>query len=205
MGGVYLAGEYQMILWLLLAAILVLLLFGLGIHNRFVSLNQRADNAFSDVDVQLKRRWDLVNPLVEVVKGYAAHERDTLEEVIAARSRIKAAGQGTLDPDLRGKDEAELASALRGVFLLIEDYPALKADQSFLQLHQSLVKVEDDIQYSRRYFNAVVRDFNTLRQSIPSSFVGELTGVSLREFFQLEGQERAVPVVNLGLQQDGKS
>ena len=180
-----------------MVAIVVVVGCGIWTHNRFVALRQRAANAFSDVDVQLKRRWDLVPPLVEVVRGYAGHERDVMDAVVAARSRAMNAGDQSVDPAHRGECEADLARALRQIFVVVENYPVLRADRNFLDLQGSLVAIEDDIQHARRYHNAVVRDLNTLRQSIPAAAVGALTGVRLHEFFQLDGEERAAPRVNL--------
>lgn len=166
-------------------------------YNRFVALCQRADNALSDVDVQLKRRWDLVPSLVETVRAYAGHERGVMDDVAAARSRAMAAGEQTLAADQRGEREADLARAVRRLFVLVENYPDLKADGRFLDLQRTLVAVEDDIQHARRYHNAVVRDLNTLRQSIPAAVVGALAGIRPRAFYQLAGEERAVPAIDL--------
>lgn len=176
----------------------VTLVYAIWTYNRFMALQQRAKNAFSDVDVQLKRRWDLVPPLVEVVRGYAGHEHEVLTEVVAARGLAMSAGDQAENPAERGTREADLAQALQGIFVFIEDYPALKADSNFLALHRSLVETENQIQYARRYHNAVVRDLNTLRQSIPSALVGSIAGVKLHDFFQLNSLERAVPEVDLG-------
>ncbi len=192
-------------LWLWAAGPLILVVYGVWIYNRFVRLNLRAENAFSDVDVQLKRRWDLVPSLVEVVRGYAGHEQETLQEVISTRGQVMSSQMEGTGPEQRGVQEAELATVLRGLFILTENYPALKADQNFLQLHETLVEVEDNIQYSRRYFNAVVRDFNTLRQSIPSSIVGAATGVQLLDFFQFQSHERSVPAIDLDINPEVKS
>jgi len=185
---------FQFLLGVLLAAFVG---YAVWLYNRFVGLQQRADNAFSDVDVQLKRRWDLVPPLVEVVRGYAGHEHDVLAEVVAKRSQAIAARDEALGAERRGEREAGLARALRGIFALVEAYPALKADHNFLALHRALVTTENDIQHARRYHNAVVRDLNTLRQSVPAAIVGAAAGVRLREYFQLHGDERAVPTVDL--------
>ena len=180
-----------------LAAAAALLVYGIVTWNRFVGLGQRRLNAFSDIDVQLKRRWDLVPALVETVRGYAGHEHEVLAATVAARSRAMAA---PTDPDSaprRGEQEAGLAGALRGIFVLVEDYPALKADRNFLALHEGLVTIEDDLQSARRYYNAVVRDLNTLRQSFPAGVVGRAAGVQRAAFFQLDDDQRAVPAVNL--------
>ena len=183
---------------LLLVLVVAVGTYVLWTYNRFVRLRQRADNAFSDVDVQLKRRWDLVPALVETVRGYAGHEHEVLAQVVAARGRVMAAGAELQAPGPRGEREADLARTLRRIFVLAEAYPALKADRNFLELHRTLVAVEDDIQNARRYHNAVIRDLNTLRQSQPAAFVGRLAGVETRGFFQVDGEERAAPAVALG-------
>ncbi len=182
--------------WLLLA-LLAALAYGIITFNRFVGLRQRLANAFSDIDVQLKRRWDLVPALIETVRGYAGHENEVLTEVVAARGEAMGAPSGPDELDQRGAKEAGLASALRGIFVLVEDYPALKADSNFLELHRGLVDIEDDLQNARRYFNAVVRDLNTLRQSFPASLVGSVAGITEGKFFQLDDEQRAVPSIDL--------
>nr|MEE4267100.1 LemA family protein [Candidatus Krumholzibacteria bacterium] len=171
--------------------------YGILTYNRFVSLRQRLTNAFSDVDVQLKRRWDLVPALVETVRGYAGHENEVLTRVTAARSAAMQAPTAPADLPQRGQLESGLASALGGIFLLAEDYPALKADTNFLSLHHSLVEIEDDLQSARRYHNAVVRDLNTLRHSFPANLVGQVAGVAEGQFFQLDDAQRAVPAIDL--------
>jgi len=183
--------------WLILA-LAAAATYAILTYNRFMGLRQRKANAFSDIDVQLKRRWDLVPALVETVRGYAGHENEVLTSVVTARS---AAMDAPSDPGAipqRGAKEAGLASALRGIFVLVEDYPALKADRNFLELHHGLVDIEDDLQSARRYYNAVVRDLNTLRQSFPASLVGGAAGIREGEFFQLNDEERAVPAIDLG-------
>lgn len=183
--------------WLLLA-LLAVLAYGIITFNRFISLRQRLANAFGDIDVQLKRRWDLVPALVETVRGYAGHEHETLAAVVTARTAAMAAPADPAALPERGEKEAGLASALRGVFVLVEAYPALKADRNFLELHRGLVTIEDDLQHARRYHNAVVRDLNTLRQSFPASLVGAAAGIKEGEFFQLDHEQRAVPAIDLG-------
>ena len=183
--------------WLLFV-VLAVIVYGIITFNRFVGLRQRLFNAFSDIDVQLKRRWDLIPSLVETVRGYAGHENEVLTAVVQARSQAMGAPTGPEGVPLRGEKEAGLASALRGIFVLVEDYPALKADSNFLELHQGLVEIEDDLQHARRYYNAVVRDLNTLRQSFPASLIGSAARISEGEFFQLDSEERSVPSINLG-------
>lgn len=172
--------------------------YGILTYNRFIGLRQRLANAFSDIDVQLKRRWDLVPSLVETVRSYAGHESEVLTRVVEARSAAMGAPSNLSELTQRGEKEAGLASALRGIFLLVEDYPALKADTNFLALHRSLVEIEDALQSARRYHNAVVRDLNTLRQSFPSSLVGRAAAIAEGQFFQLDAEQRAVPAIDLG-------
>ena len=185
------------LVWLLIV-LLALLAYGIITFNRFIGLRQRLANAFSDIDVQLKRRWDLVPALVETVRGYAGHENEVLTAVVDARTEAMGAPSGRDGLPQRGEKEAGLATALRGIFVLVEDYPALKADSNFLELHRGLVDIEDDLQYARRYYNAVVRDLNTLRQSFPASVVGRAAGIAGAEFFQLDDEQRAAPAVDLG-------
>ena len=181
--------------WILLLAIVVLVLAGVGIYNGLIALRARADAAWSDVNVQLKRRHDLVGNLVETVKGYASHERSTLEQVIEARNRATgAAGSG--HPREAGQAENALTAQLRALFALAEAYPDLKASQNFQDLQRSLETLETGIQNARRYYNAVVRDLNTRIQSVPSVVVARLFGFGEREYFELsDAAEAQVPAV----------
>lgn len=184
-------------LYWFLAVLAVLAAYIAWVYNRFVGLEQRRRSAWADIDTQLKRRWDLVPALVETVRGYAGHESETFEAVAAARTRAMSGDRADSAAPQRSENEAGLASALRGVFLLVERYPALRADRNFLQLHEGLVEIEDDLQYARRYYNAVVRDLNTLRGRFPDGLVGGLTGFRTAEFFQIDRDERAVPTIDL--------
>ena len=180
-------------IWLLVVAAAVVLAV-VFIYNSLVRLRVLSDNAWSDIDVQLKRRHDLVPNLVETVKGAAGYERGTLEAVIEARSRAMNA-QG---PAARGEAEGALTAALRQFFALAESYPQLRAVESFGQLQASLTQLEDAIQNARRYYNAVVRDLNTRIQQFPANLVAGLFGFASREFFQLDAdREREVPVVDV--------
>jgi len=161
-------------------------------YNRLVALGRRADGAWSDIDVQLKRRWDLVPALVETVKGYARHESGTLEGVVEARNRATQAGTV---PE-RGATEQSLSGAVGRLFAVAEAYPDLKAGRNFQELHRALVEVENNVQYARRYYNAVVRDLNTLIEGFPSSLVASASGFAPRPFFQIEDAERATPRVS---------
>jgi LemA protein len=165
------------------------------IYNGLVRLKVQCDNAWADIDVQLKRRYDLIPNLVETVKGYASHEKDTLDAVISARNRAMVA-QG---PHAKGEAEGMLAGALRQLFALAEAYPQLRAVESFTQLQQSLNQIEDHLQNARRYYNAVVRDFNTKIHQIPSNIVASMCGFKEREFFEVTAAaEREAPRVNFG-------
>jgi LemA protein len=164
-----------------------------GIYNGLVRLKVQADNAWSDIDVQLKRRTDLVPNVVETVKGYASHERQTLEAVIEARNRaVSVQGAG---PTERGLAEGALTTALRGLFALAEAYPQLRATENFAQLQTTLGQIEDALQNARRYYNAVVRDLNTKIQQFPSNLVAGAFGFSNREFFEIPDADREVPKV----------
>ncbi len=183
-------------MWVLIGALVVAAGAVILVYNGLVRLRLLSENAWADIDVQLKRRHDLVPNLVEAVKGAAAYERGTLDAVIAARSRAMDAR----GPSARGEAEAVLASALGKVFALAEAYPQLRAVESYAQLQATLVQIEDAIQHARRYYNAVVRDLNTRIQQFPSNLVAGLFGFSAREFFQLEAdRERAVPTVDVSI------
>lgn len=180
-------------LWIVaLFGILVVLL--IAIYNSLVRLRVQADNAWSDIDVQLKRRYDLIPNLVETVKGYAGHEKQTLEAVVNARSRAMAA-QG---PAAKAEAEGMLTGALKSLFALAEAYPQLRAVESFTQLQASLNQIEDAVQSARRYYNAVVRDLNTKIAQFPSNLVAGIFGFQPREFFELSSAEREVPRVSFG-------
>lgn len=182
-----------MLILLIVIALLVILF--IAIYNGLVRLKVQCDNAWSDIDVQLKRRHDLIPNVVETVKGYAAHEKDTLEGVVAARNRAMSA-QG---PAEKAGAETALTAALRQVFALAEAYPQLRAVESFTQLQQTLNQIEDALQNARRYYNAVVRDFNTKISQFPSNAVAGMFNFKPREFFEISAPaEREVPKVSFG-------
>ncbi|HTV59685.1 MAG TPA: LemA family protein [Verrucomicrobiae bacterium] len=185
----------MVILLILLAVLVVVALLAIGTYNGLVQLRVQCDNAWSDIDVQLKRRYDLIPNLVETVKGYAGHEKSTLEGVIAARNQaISATG-----PADKGAAEGVLAGALRQVFALAEAYPQLRAVESFNQLQQTLNQIEDSVQNARRYYNAVVRDFNTKIAQFPSNIIAGMFNFKAREFFEISAPaEREVPKVSFG-------
>jgi LemA protein len=178
---------------ILLAVVAVVVLAVITIYNGLVRLNVQSGNAWADIDVQLKRRADLIPNVIETVKGYAGHERQTLEAVVNARSRaVSVQGAG---PAERGQAEGVLTTALRGLFALAESYPQLRAVESFTQLQGTLGQIEEALQSARRYYNAVVRDLNTRIQQFPSNIVAGLFGFKLREFFEIPDAQREVPQV----------
>lgn len=180
---------------LLLGAVLA---WALLVFNRLVQLKNRAAGSWSDIDVQLKRRHDLVDNLVEAVKGYAHHEKQVLEKVTLARSTAEGA-RTTGNPARAGTAESALSGEMGKLFALVEAYPDLKASEQFASLQRSLTEVEDDLQNARRYYNAVVRDLNTRIQSFPDVVVARALGFHEREFFSLDDRsEAAVPRVELG-------
>ena len=163
-------------------------------YNGLARLRLLAVNAWADIDVQLKRRHDLIPRLVEAVEGHTGYERDTLDAIAQARSRAIAAG----GPHASGQAEQQLAGAVHGIFAVAEAYPDLTGQESFLHLQRTLTDIEDQIQNARRYYNAVIRDLNTRISQFPSSLVARLTGFEPGEFFGLaEAGEGAVPRVDL--------
>jgi LemA protein len=176
--------------------LLVLLGFIVAIvltYNKLIGLRQRSEEAWSDIDVQLKRRTDLVPNLVETVRGYAAHEQNTLDQVVRARGAAVTAQT----PEARAQAENQLTGALRQLFALAESYPDLKANQSYQDLQKSLGELEETIQSSRRYYNAVVRDLNTTIDSFPSNQVASFFRFAKRQYFELDRPEdRRVPQVS---------
>jgi LemA protein len=173
--------------WIVLGVIVVVVLWVIMIYNQLVAMRQRVGQAFADVDVQLKQRHDLIPNLVETVKGYAAHERGTLEEVVRARNAAMTA-QG---PTQQAAAENMLSGALRQLFALSEAYPDLKANQNFQQLQAELSDVENKIASARRFFNNAVQEYNTGIQQFPAALFAASLGFTQRTFFDV-GEERAV-------------
>jgi LemA protein len=166
------------------------------VFNRLVRTRQMANEAWSGIDVQLKRRSDLVPNLVDTVKGYAAHERSVLEEVTALRGAARALPSD--DVAARAQAEGALSAALGRLFALSENYPDLKASANFLGLQQQLSDLENDIQMARRYYNGAVRNLNVLVQSFPSNLIAGVFGFAQRDYFELsDATEGAVPQVDL--------
>jgi LemA protein len=182
-----------MLIGLLIVVVVLVLLF-VSLYNRLVSLRVRAENAWSDIDVQLKRRSDLIPNLVSTVKGYAAHERETLDAVTQARTKAVAAQSA--GPATRAQAEGELTNALRGLTVAVEAYPQLQASGGFRDLQAQLATIEEGVQNARRYYNAVVRDLNTAISTVPSNFVAGPMGYHELEFFEAVAGERELPKVS---------
>lgn len=184
-----------MIASVVVAAIAVLgVAYGIALYNRLVRSRQMAAEGWSGIDVQLKRRADLVPNLVESVRGYAGHERATLQEVTELRNQARAAPAD--DVAGRARIEGLLSGAIGRLLAVVENYPELKASQNFLQLQASLAAIEDEIQMARRYYNGATRELNVLVESFPSNLVAGMFGFSKREFFETDEASRAVPRVS---------
>lgn len=178
---------------IIIVVVLAVVVIGVVLYNSLTSLRVRADAAWADIDAQLKRRYDLIPNLVETVKGYASHEKGVFEKVTELRSQAISA-QG---PAEQAKVENMLTQALRSVFAVAENYPELRASENFGKLQGTLAEIEDKIQAARRYYNAVVRDYNTKVHVVPSSIVAGLFGFKDREYFELESpEERQAPKVD---------
>ena len=173
--------------WLAIGIVVAVILYAVMVYNRLVALRQACGQAWADVDVQLKQRHDLVPNLVETVKGYAGHERGTLEAVVHARQAAVSA----TTPAEQAAAENQLTGALRQVFALAEAYPDLKANQNFLQLQSELADLENKIAAARRFFNNATAEFNASIEQFPAVLFARSLGFSRRDFFELEAGERA--------------
>ena len=154
-----------------------------AIYNLLIALRNRCANAWSQIDVQLKRRYDLVPELVRVVKGYAEHEAETLERVTEARTKAVAAG--TIDEQVRSEEALE--GALKSLFAVAEGYPELKANENYLKLHDELTEIEDQIRFARQFYNDIVMRYNTKREIFPHNFVAGQFGFEEAEYFRFDG------------------
>jgi LemA protein len=180
--------------WLLIILAIVVV-GGITIYNSLVKLRTQAQGAWADVDVQLKRRYDLIPNLVETVKGYAGHEKDTLEAVISARNQAMSA----TGPAEKAQAENVLTGTLKSLFALSEAYPQLRAVESFTSLQNTLDEIEGAVQNARRYYNAVVRDYNTKVEQFPSVLVANAFRFEKEEFFELDDEaQREAPKVSFG-------
>ncbi|MCX2723757.1 LemA family protein [Roseibium salinum] len=183
-----------MFTWFILALLIALTLFAIILYNALVKKRQMVEEGWSGIDVQLKRRANLIPNLVETVKGYTSHEKDTLDAVTQMRTR--AAAMPKDDVAGRARVEGQLSQALGRLFAVAEDYPDLKASQNFADLHQSLDEIEDAIQMARRYYNGAVRGLNVAVESFPSNLIANQFKFEKAEYFEIEDEaDRTVPKV----------
>lgn len=178
--------------WIIGGGLVLIALYAIGLYNAFVSLRQKVTEAWSDIDIQLKRRYDLIPNLVETVKGYASHESGVFEEVTKARSQaMQATG-------LEDKAEAEniLSGTLKSLFAISENYPDLKANENFLELQRELSDTENKIQASRRFYNSVVLSLNTKVESFPDTIIANMFGFTKKDYFEVTEAEKEVVKVS---------
>src|SRR4030081_297770 len=183
--------------WIVVAVVVIVVLWFVFTYNNLVSARNRTQEAWSEIDVELKRRHDLIPNLVNTVQGYMGHERGTLEAVTQARANAVSAG-ATGDPAKIGQAENMLSQSLRSLFATTENYPELKAISAFTSLQETLTATEDKIEFSRRFYNGNVRDYNIKLQTLPTSLIAGALGFKPFGFFQADEGDRAVPQVNFG-------
>jgi len=187
------------LLIVILILIVAVIVGGILIYNGLVQRRLRIDEAFAQIEVQLKRRWDLIPNLVNAVKGYMGFEQSVLQNVTQARANAVTAGaQG---PAAQAAAENALTGTLRSLFAVVENYPELKANQNVLELQEQLTTTENQISFSRQHYNATVLDYNTSIQTFPNVLIAGPLGFTKREFFEAEAQAQAVPTVDLGFTQ----
>ena len=184
----------MLFVWIIVALVVLLAIYALVTYNGLVSMRNRIENAWAQIDVQLKRRYDLIPNLVETVKGYAAHERGTLEAVVQARN-VAMAAQGPQD---QAAAENMITGALKSVFALSEAYPDLKANQNFLNLQEELTGTEGRIAYARQFYNDTVYRYNTKIQSVPSNVIAKQFKFAEREYFEVDDAARGSVQVDFG-------
>ncbi len=178
----------NIILWIVLAAAAIIVIWLVIIFNSLIKLKNQTEEAISDIDVQLKRRYDLIPNLINTVKGYAKHEQETLEKVVKARN--KAMEQNPENVKEKAQAENALSGTLKSLFALAENYPDLKANQNFLKLQDELTDTENKIQAARRFYNNNVRDFNIKTQTIPNNLVAGILGFNQFDYFEADEGER---------------
>jgi LemA protein len=183
--------------WIVIGIVVLVLIWLVLTYNGLVTLRNRTQEAWSEIDVELKRRHDLIPNLVQTVQGYMGHERGTLEAVTNARAGAVAAGASG-DPTKIGAAENMLTQSLRSLFAVSENYPDLKAISAFTNLQEQLTATEDKIEFSRRFYNGNVRDYNIKLQTLPTSLIAGVIGFKAFGFFQADESDRAVPQVNFG-------
>ncbi len=180
-------------MWIVLVVIAITIFWLIAVYNGLIKLKTRTNEAWSDIDVQLKRRYDLIPNLIDTVKGYATHEKELFERVTEARSNAMNAGTA----EEQGKAENMLTDTLKSLFAVAENYPDLKANQNFAKLQDELSDTENKIQAARRFYNGNVRDFNIKLQVFPTNVIAKQLGFEKREFFEIEDEkEKEVPKVS---------
>ena len=178
---------------IILVVLVAIGFYAISIYNRLVKNRQMVEEGWSGIDLQLKRRTDLIPNMMETVKGYMSHERELLEEIARLRSQAQGAANGT--PGERGPIEAALSGALGRLFAVVENYPDLKANENFLDFQHTLREIEDQIQMSRRYYNGATRNMNILVESFPSNLVANMFKFRKSDYFEIDDGERATPQV----------
>jgi len=179
------------VVWIVLGVVVLLVLIFITLYNKLVRLRNRVDEAWAQIDVQLRRRYDLIPNLVETVKGYAAHERATLEAVTQARGAAQSLSASGASPAAIGQAEGALTNALRGLLAVAEAYPDLKANQNFAALQEELTTTENKISFARQHYNDTVRVNNTAVETIPTSLVAPIANVTRRDYFELDPTDAA--------------
>ena len=180
------------VIFIIFAVIILLVFYGIGVYNKLVNSRNKVKDQWAQIDVQLKRRADLIPNLVETVKGYAKHEKNTLTEVIEARNKFVSAG--SINEEIEANNQ--LTGALNKLFALSESYPELKANQNFISLQNDLKDTEDKISYARQFYNDTVLTYNNLVQMFPSNIVANMFKFEVYEFFKIEEKEKEVPKVS---------
>jgi LemA protein len=181
--------------WVIIGIVVIIVIAFIATYNGLVRLRNQVKNAWAQIDVQLKRRYDLIPNLVETVKGYAKHERETLDSVTNARNLAQQAASASVGE--RSKAEVELSSALSRLLAVVENYPDLKANQNFLALQEELTSTENKISFSRQFYNDSVMKYNNQTQMFPSNIIAGMTGFKASEFFEVEAAaEREAPKVS---------
>lgn len=176
------------LLFIIIGIVAILILWLIAMYNGLIKLRNRVDESWSDIDVQLKRRFDLIPNLIETVKGYASHEKEVFTKVTEARSQaMQATKSGNIEET--GKADNMLSETLKSLFAVAENYPDLKANENFLKLQDELSDTENKIQASRRFYNGMVRDFNTKQQVFPTNIFASMLGFAERAFFEVENEE----------------
>jgi LemA protein len=190
----------SILMWILLGAAVVIGGWAIWAYNRFISFENRVEEAWADIDVQLKRRYDLIPNLIDTVKGYAKHEKETFERVTQMRAQ---AMEGGGDAAQQAQQENMLTDALKSLFAVAENYPDLKANENFLELQRELTDTENKIQAARRFYNGNVRDMNTALETFPQNIIGSAFSFTQKEYFELEEESDAREPVDVNFGTEG--